>query len=278
MKSLLTMIILFFFLTQSKAQDLIIKRSGEQMKVVITEINQDDIKYKDWLNQNGQVLSMLKTQIYKIKYSDGSEDLIGNLTGALKPLPSDNVTQKSTKSNEKVVENKEKISNRKDKTTILKPAKASEIPLNSFQPSAFTLLGANYFMSTVKGGPTGAGIQLGLGYRFSESLGVMLAVEPNYLLPPSGSSDAGVNIIGMAYPALVFKASKGIYLYGGFGLFGTYNSKISAPYKSFNSTTGYEGGIMVEVGGIGLKAGYLNATETGSKGSISIGLIKALKW
>lgn len=56
------------------AQDLIIHRNGNEQQVKVLEVSADEIKYKKWSNQNGPTYTVSTSDIFMIKYSDGSKD------------------------------------------------------------------------------------------------------------------------------------------------------------------------------------------------------------
>ena len=289
----LTVLFFFLMLFNTKAQEIIFKRSGEQIKALVTEINVDNIKYKDWANQAGPIQTILKSQVSKIKYADGTEDIMDatemkNVT-ASKPAVSTNTNKNVvTNSNTNVPAYQQKKSNKPAPVITQNTTK----PQKSFSQKSqkqegdgkplFLLLGINYFLQPVTNGQSGVGLSLGVGYKFTESLGVMASIEPNYIFPPKGlptGYDAGTNIIGSAYPAVVYKVIPKIYLYGGVGAYGSYNS--SLPAKNLTTSLGYSGGVMLDITAlIGVKAGYNNIIDGGNSTTsyVNIGVIKSLNW
>lgn len=53
------------------AQDTIVFRNGDELKVRVIEVNVDDVKYKLWTNQDGPTYTKLHSDIFMIKYSGG---------------------------------------------------------------------------------------------------------------------------------------------------------------------------------------------------------------
>lgn len=70
-KSLVAIIVLIFATNLASAQDTIYKKDKSIMISKVYEVNTDDIKYKDWNNQDGPTFSMDKTEIDKIVFSNG---------------------------------------------------------------------------------------------------------------------------------------------------------------------------------------------------------------
>jgi uncharacterized protein len=70
-------IIILFFLTlytHVKAQDIIAKTDGVQIKAKVLEINPVDVKYKKFDGIDGPTYSLLKTEISYIQYPNGYKD------------------------------------------------------------------------------------------------------------------------------------------------------------------------------------------------------------
>jgi hypothetical protein len=275
-------------LLDTKAQEIIFKRSGEQIKALVTEINVDNIKYKDWANQAGAVQTIQKSQVLKIKYADGTEDLM-NAPESKTITASKPVTSNSSSSNNSAPKSSTNVPAYQQKKAE-KPAPVAQQntpkPQKSERQSGdskplFFVLGANFMLQPVENGQMGAGLNLGVGYKFTESLGIMAAIEPNYVFPPKGSSGSGTNLLGSIYPAVVYKVIPKIYLYGGLGGYGNYSSETLPQVKNLNVVLGYTGGVMVDITEmIGVKAGYYNVMDGGNSASsyINIGVIKSLNW
>lgn len=79
MKKLLFKVILvlsFIFLTNlTFTQDIIVLKNGDEIKSKVLEVTPDLIKYKNWENQEGPTYSKSKSEIFMIKYSNGSKDV-----------------------------------------------------------------------------------------------------------------------------------------------------------------------------------------------------------
>ena len=59
----------------SFSQDIITKKSGEDIKANISEVGINEIKYKKFENQEGPTYSILKQDILIVRYSNGSKDI-----------------------------------------------------------------------------------------------------------------------------------------------------------------------------------------------------------
>lgn len=75
-KQILTCL-LVFAATYLYAQDEIIMTSGDILKSKIVEVGVSEVKYKKWENQEGPVYTAPKSQIFMIKYENGTKDVFG---------------------------------------------------------------------------------------------------------------------------------------------------------------------------------------------------------
>lgn len=74
-----------------KAQDNITLKNGEEVKAKVIEINETEIKYKNFENQDGPTRIVYKSEVFLIKYQNGTKDVfneesvktINNNTGPL---------------------------------------------------------------------------------------------------------------------------------------------------------------------------------------------------
>jgi hypothetical protein len=70
-------ILTFFVSYKLFAQDTIVLQTGVEIKSKIFEISAADVKYKKFDNLNGPSYTTLKTDIFMIKYENGSRDVLG---------------------------------------------------------------------------------------------------------------------------------------------------------------------------------------------------------
>lgn len=75
MKIFVTIILFISAAFFVKAQDIIILKNGDEISSKITEVNVSDIKYKKVDNLEGPTYSVLKSDIFMIKYKNGSKDI-----------------------------------------------------------------------------------------------------------------------------------------------------------------------------------------------------------
>jgi len=62
------------------AQDIIITNVNDSINAKVIEINTNEIKYKNTNNLNGPIYTILKTDVFKITYYNGTIDVFNNNT------------------------------------------------------------------------------------------------------------------------------------------------------------------------------------------------------
>ncbi|GHT58889.1 hypothetical protein FACS18945_5060 [Bacteroidia bacterium] len=71
------------------AQDVITLKSGNEIQALVQEIGIDEVKYKKYDNQEGPSYTLKKSEIFMIKYANGSKDVFAN-----EPAPAKKTEQK----------------------------------------------------------------------------------------------------------------------------------------------------------------------------------------
>ena len=66
----------------SEECDVILLKNGNEMKVKVSGISQDEIKYKKCEDINGEIFTLKKSEVFMIKYSNGTKDVIAQDTHA----------------------------------------------------------------------------------------------------------------------------------------------------------------------------------------------------
>ena len=84
------------------SQDIITLKTGEEIKAVVQEIGLTDVKYKKYENPNGPTYNLLKSDIFMIKYENGSKDMFNEVTEKKQPIQ----TQSKIISNQKMLQTK----------------------------------------------------------------------------------------------------------------------------------------------------------------------------
>lgn len=73
-KSILIAIFSFFMLNILHAQDVIVKKNGDEIKVKIEEVSGTDIKYRKFDNPDGPLFYIPKNDVFMVRYEDGSKE------------------------------------------------------------------------------------------------------------------------------------------------------------------------------------------------------------
>lgn len=81
-KSLMLLIALIGFIN-SFAQDYITLTNGDEIKSKVLEVNPDVIKYKNWANLDGPTYSITKSDVFMIKYINGTKDVFKTMSSPL---------------------------------------------------------------------------------------------------------------------------------------------------------------------------------------------------
>jgi hypothetical protein len=250
------------------AQDVIIKRNGEQLKGNVSEINVDDIVYKPVGNQTGILVKVLKKELHKIVFSNGSEEVFNSL------LKNSSQTTTPYPPASSILEVPKAPSTAVSQTSSMNEPKSifqDEPPAPNSPKKFFSSIGLLYRKDFFENAADEIGIQGMVGYRFSKSVGLALMLEPSYAI----SDNTFIDIV--AYPAIIANITNSVKLYGGYGFNGYY---YDTDFDSgFIKNSGYQAGIIIDIGGMGnIKLGYLNNTEKNSKGGLSVALSTPLNW
>jgi hypothetical protein len=59
------------------AQDIITKKNGEDIKAKVLEITLNELKYKNFNNLEGPIVSIAKSDVIFVKYENGTKDVFG---------------------------------------------------------------------------------------------------------------------------------------------------------------------------------------------------------
>jgi len=75
MKKILITIIMGLTIGSVYSQDVITKKSGEDIQSKVLEVTTSEVKYKKFDNQTGPIFTILKSEILMIRYENGSKDV-----------------------------------------------------------------------------------------------------------------------------------------------------------------------------------------------------------
>jgi hypothetical protein len=82
MKKSLLLLILLLNIAKIYAQDIIILKSGDEIKSMVVEVLSDQIKYKKFENKQGPSYGIEKSKIFMIRYANGSKDVFNSASTA----------------------------------------------------------------------------------------------------------------------------------------------------------------------------------------------------
>lgn len=80
-KSITTLVFLFTLVFVGSAQDILTKKTGDDLQVKILEVGQTEIRYKMFNNLEGPVFSILKGDVLMLRYENGTKDVFATSPG-----------------------------------------------------------------------------------------------------------------------------------------------------------------------------------------------------
>ena len=86
------------------AQDVMTLRDGNDLIVKVTEINETEIKYKDFKNLDGPIRVVYKSDVFSIKYQNGVKSVFNT-----EPMPQQSTNQQNTMQEYKPAETHGKV-------------------------------------------------------------------------------------------------------------------------------------------------------------------------
>ena len=88
MKKLLFTSLAFFIVIACQAQDILTKRNGDELQVKVQEITPTEVKYKHFDNLQGPLITILKSDVFMIKYENGTKTVIPEPVQQVETTPS----------------------------------------------------------------------------------------------------------------------------------------------------------------------------------------------
>ena len=80
-------LLLVVSITSTFAQDIIILKNGNDIQAIVLEIGADDVKYKKFDNPNGPSYTLRKSEIFTIRYENGSKDVFNEVVAPIPTTP-----------------------------------------------------------------------------------------------------------------------------------------------------------------------------------------------
>ncbi len=93
----LLIVVTFISFGISYSQDNIIKRNGEEIRSKVLEIGISEIKYKKFENQEGPTYTIAKSDVFMIKYENGTSEVINAIEPAEQTKKSNKLTDETVK-------------------------------------------------------------------------------------------------------------------------------------------------------------------------------------
>ena len=92
---------LMFLTLDSKCQDILTLKTGEEINAKVLEINSSEVKYKPSDNPNGPLIVIMKSDVFMIKYENGKKEVFNETTN--KPKVQDVVKDSSASDSAMIV-------------------------------------------------------------------------------------------------------------------------------------------------------------------------------
>jgi len=116
------------------AQDVIILKNGNDIQAIVQEISDDNVKYKKYDNINGPNYTLKKTEIFMIRYANGSKDVFADNTAPVANVaPTPVTTQQSVQNKTEIYVNTQK------KMYIWKPEETIYMRTNTLDGKSISL-------------------------------------------------------------------------------------------------------------------------------------------
>ncbi|MCA8833089.1 hypothetical protein [Hymenobacter pini] len=87
MPRLLLPLLLLLCCLSARAQDILTKASGEELQVKVLEITPTEVRYKRTDNPDGPLISVRRTDVFMIRYANGTKEVLGNGLPTAAPTP-----------------------------------------------------------------------------------------------------------------------------------------------------------------------------------------------
>jgi hypothetical protein len=71
-------VFIFILIVKVNGQDIITKKNGDDIKAKVIEITLTELKYKNFNNLDGPLISILKSDVIFVKYENGTKDVFAD--------------------------------------------------------------------------------------------------------------------------------------------------------------------------------------------------------
>lgn len=93
MKKFILILMSLFLFTAVNAQDVIFKKNGDEINAKVEEVGVYEVKYKKFDNQDGPLYTLLKTEIFMIKFANGTKEVFNNESNTNVPVKAEVVAE-----------------------------------------------------------------------------------------------------------------------------------------------------------------------------------------
>lgn len=76
MKKLLLLLAVTMAVLSVSAQDIIVKKNGEEIRAKVEEVGEQSIRYRKFSNLTGPIYSIARSEVFVIRYESGAKDVI----------------------------------------------------------------------------------------------------------------------------------------------------------------------------------------------------------
>jgi hypothetical protein len=87
MKRIFILSIILCAAIQVWAQDVITLNSGDEIEALVQKIGETEVAYKKWDFQDGPTFTIRKSEIFRIRYQNGTKEVFNNLPEPKEPQP-----------------------------------------------------------------------------------------------------------------------------------------------------------------------------------------------
>ncbi len=108
--NLLVFVFSLIFIANTDGQDIITKKNGDDIQAKVIEITLTELKYKNFNNLEGPLISILKSDVIFVKYENGTKDIFADE----KPLSNSGISTNLARSSEDIDEDKSALAGKED--------------------------------------------------------------------------------------------------------------------------------------------------------------------
>jgi formylglycine-generating enzyme required for sulfatase activity len=85
MRKIFLLSVILYTVIHVWAQDVITLKNGDEIEALVQKIGEMEVAYKKWDFQDGPTFTIMKSEIFRIKYQNGTKDVFNDFTESVKP-------------------------------------------------------------------------------------------------------------------------------------------------------------------------------------------------